>query len=151
MKLLPLYLLGALALGTLAGCVERKITILSNPDGARLQVNGREMPRTPCTFTFDWYGDYDIILRYEKEEKDAAGNPIRRVYYLHTHQKAEAPAHQTLGIDLLTDLAPWTVKDHKTWTFVIPEVTNSSVADRVERALELKDRNDLPTGVRRAE
>jgi hypothetical protein len=150
MKSLGLMLVGSLALVALSGCIERKITILSNPDGARLQVNGQEMPDTPCTFTFTWYGDYDIILRHEKKEIDADGKPIRRVYYLHTHQKAEAPPHQWLGIDLITEMMPHKFEDHKTWTFVIPEVTAPAAGDLVERALEVKERNDQSTGVKQA-
>jgi hypothetical protein len=146
-----MFLAFTLALITLGGCVERKITILSNPDGARLEVNGQEMPRTPCTFTFQWYGDYDIVLRHEKMDKDADGKPLLRTYYLHTHQKASAPLHQTLGFDLLADLWPGKLDDHKTWTFAIPEVTNPSPADLVESALEVKARNDLGSGVKRAE
>src|SRR6202000_2421377 len=49
-----------------SGCVERKITIGSAPAGAIVTLNDEEVGRTPVTVPFTWYGDYDIVLRLEK-------------------------------------------------------------------------------------
>ncbi len=50
---------------SLVGCVKRRISISSNPQGALVWVNDREVGRTPVEFEFLYYGEYD--LRLEKE------------------------------------------------------------------------------------
>jgi hypothetical protein len=59
-KLIALWL--ALAA---SGCVERELTVTSEPPGAIVYIGDREVGRTPITTPFTWYGDYDIILRRE--------------------------------------------------------------------------------------
>lgn len=125
------------ALAGLAGCYERKITILSSPEGALVHVNNVEVGRTPVTFPFTWYGDYEIVLRYEKEEPTPNG-PVRRVYFKHTHERAKAPPGQWMGVDLITELLPFQFEDHKTWAFVLDEVPAKSDQDLIRDATALK-------------
>ena len=54
-----------LLFASLVGCVKRRISISSNPQGALVWVNDREVGRTPVEFEFLYYGEYD--LRLEKE------------------------------------------------------------------------------------
>src|SRR3954453_16159500 len=96
LKMLALALLAAAALG-LTGCVERKITIGSDPPGAILLLNDVEVGRTPVTVPFTTYGDYDIRLRYEKNV-GTPDNPKIVRYYLHTHRKTSMPWYETIGI-----------------------------------------------------
>jgi len=51
-----------LAFASLAGCVKRRIFISSNPEGALVWVNDREVGRTPLQFEFLYYGEYDLRL-----------------------------------------------------------------------------------------
>lgn len=55
----------AAALLCLAGCVDRTVAIRSDPPGARVWLNDREVGRTPCEVGFTFYGRYDV--RLEKE------------------------------------------------------------------------------------
>lgn len=53
-----------IALGTL-GCVQRTITITSNPTGALVHLNDEEVGRTPLTVPFTFYGTYDVRVAYD--------------------------------------------------------------------------------------
>ena len=101
------------------GCVERKITIASDPPGALVYLSDDvEVGRTPVTVPFLWYGDYDVRMRLERME--GTGDAARPVeYYLHTHRVATAPAFQWIGVDLFAEL-PIEFKDEKLWAFDVP-------------------------------
>ncbi|MCP4263659.1 MAG: PEGA domain-containing protein, partial [Planctomycetes bacterium] len=42
----------------LSGCVERKLTINTEPQGALVILNDEEIGTSPVTVSFEWYGDY---------------------------------------------------------------------------------------------
>ena len=46
----------------LSGCVERKLTILTEPEGALVALNDEEIGRSPVTVSFQWYGDYNVRI-----------------------------------------------------------------------------------------
>jgi hypothetical protein len=127
-----------------AGCVERKITIASDPPGALVYVNDVEMGRTPVTFPFLWYGDYDVRLRAQKEIDGQ-----QREYYLHTHRKTEVPPFQWLGVDLFAELIPARFVDHKIWAFDVPEAPQPTQADLVDRAAALRNQLETPPEISR--
>lgn len=57
------------------GCVERTITITSEPSGALVHLNDEEVGRTPLTVPFTFYGVYDVRLEMDPvwmSTKDAA-------------------------------------------------------------------------------
>ena len=117
----------------LAGCVERKLTIGSDPPGAILLLNDVEVGRTPVTVPFTWHGDYDVRLRYEKNVGTPENPKIVR-YYLHTHRTTTTPWYETIGIDLFADLSPQTYVDHQVWAFAIPQVEEPSDSEGIKRA-----------------
>lgn len=117
----------------LTGCVERKLTIGSDPEGAILLLNDVEVGRTPVTVPFTWYGDYDVRLRYEKKLGTPEDPKIVR-YYLHTHRQTVTPWFETIGVDLFADLSPQTYVDHQVWAFAIPEVEEPTDPEAVKRA-----------------
>jgi hypothetical protein len=84
----------------LAGCVERRLTITSEPTGALVTVNSKEVGRTPVTFPFTWYGDYDVQLRLDESEQ--------HYQTLKTHYQVKPPAYEVPPLDLFSELAPWT-------------------------------------------
>ncbi len=47
----------------LGGCVERTISISSEPAGALVYLNDEEVGRTPVTVPFTYYGKYDVRLQ----------------------------------------------------------------------------------------
>jgi len=116
------------------GCVERTITITSEPNGALVHLNDEEVGRTPLTVPFTWYGVYDV--RLEKKGYQP----------LWTTGAAKAPLWETPGPDLVAEALP-NVKSHINWHFIMEEVIDPIEFDRaalVERADDLRSRTWLP-------
>lgn len=119
-------LLGALLI--LPGCVRRQIDITSTPSGALVRVNDREVGRTPCQIEFDHYGVYEVRLALEGYESVVGMG------------RAEAPVWDWVGLDLVSELAPWTSVSRTAWHFeLVPDRTDPE--SLVERARAL--RSDL--------
>ncbi len=97
MKRIGWILLGVLLL---AGCVERRLTITSEPTGALVTVNSKEVGRTPVTLPFTWYGDYDVQLRLDEQEQ--------HYQTLKSHYKVTPPWYEFPPLDLFSEMAPWT-------------------------------------------
>jgi hypothetical protein len=74
------------------GCVERTVTMTSEPSGALVHLNDREVGRTPVTVPFTHYGTYDVRLR------KAGHRP------LWTRRKASGPWWDQPGPDLFAGL-----------------------------------------------
>jgi predicted ATPase len=73
----------------LAGCVERELTITSQPEGALVYVSDVEVGRTPVTIPFTWYQNYDVILRMDGYQT------------LKTHARLTPPWYEVPPLDLL--------------------------------------------------
>ncbi|MCC6580441.1 MAG: PEGA domain-containing protein [Phycisphaeraceae bacterium] len=82
---------GTMALAMLAGCVERRITITSNPSGALVRLNDEEVGRTPLTVPFKYYGVYDVRLNHDGYKP------------LWTTHEAKAPWWELPGPDLAAE------------------------------------------------
>jgi len=93
----------------LPGCVERKLTITSEPEGAVVVLNDQEMGKTPLTIDFQWYGDYDVILRKPGRQTFSGG------------KRLHAPIWQWPILDFVSEvLLPITLRDHPRWHFKLP-------------------------------
>ena len=103
-----------LIIASLVGCVKRRISISSNPQGALVWVNDREVGRTPIEFDFLYYGEYD--LRLEKEGFE----PIM------TTRWAKTPVWDLPFVDLFTEIVAPNRESNVYWGF------------------ELEPRNDNP-------
>jgi hypothetical protein len=107
------------------GCVERKLMVDSEPQGALVTLNGREVGRTPMTTDFTFYGKYDVVLRKEGYET------------LKTTGKVNAPIYQIPPIDLFAELIPLNFKDRQKLTYTLtpaPEgpVDSQAIIERAE-------------------
>jgi hypothetical protein len=141
-RLIALLALGAAVAAGSMGCVERRLTIGSAPEGALVYLNDKEIGHTPITVPITWDGDYDIRFRYEKDV-GTPGNPKIERYYLHTHQKTETPWFSVIPLDLFAELMPIPFKDEQVWAFGIPRVSEAPADEVIERARKLK--TDLET------
>ncbi len=130
----------------LTGCVERRITIGSDPPGALLVMNDVEVGRTPVTVPFTWDGDYDLKFRLEKSEGPEEKRVIRR-WYLHTHKKTTTPVYEFIGLDLLAELLPFRFKDEQVWAFPVPEVQAPTDEELINRARGMQE--SLPEPARK--
>jgi hypothetical protein len=127
-------LIGVVALGLglmLTGCGDpaREITITSDPPGALVIVSDIEKGRTPVTFPFTWYGDYDIIVRMDGYET------------LKTHRNIIPRWCDVPPIDLFGRLLP---ADKRFLHFELTERKEPSVEELIQRAEHLKQRNLEP-------
>ena len=87
------WLLIAVTLG-FAGCVERTISITSNPQGALVYLNDEEVGRTPLVISHRFYGVYSVRLELDDHKP------------LWTKQEAKAPWWEFPGPDLVAEAIP---------------------------------------------
>ncbi|MBL8877806.1 MAG: PEGA domain-containing protein [Phycisphaerales bacterium] len=116
----------ALSAATLAlgGCVERSLTVRSEPAGAVVVVNDEEIGASPAKFSFVWYGDYEIILRKPGFET------------LTTFHRVPAPWWQFPPFDFVAEiLVPGTIQDaRETPVYVMAPRAEPSVPELMENA-----------------
>ena len=109
------------------GCVERKLTITSEPAGALVFFANDEIGRTPLTVPFTFYGDRDVILRLEGYQT------------LKTSADLQPPLYDIPPWDLVSQaLVPWTYHYHAHRHYVLSELELSGEEQLIERAHRLK-------------
>lgn len=99
----------------LLGCVERTMTITSEPSGALVYLNGEEVGRTPLTRDFVWYGNYDVQVRHEGHET------------LDTNTWVVAPWWQWPPFDLFAELLPVRLTDRRVLHYELAETSPADV------------------------
>ncbi|MAC74431.1 MAG: hypothetical protein CMJ22_02445, partial [Phycisphaerae bacterium] len=100
-----------------AGCVRRVVQITSDPDGAVVWMNDREVGSTPCEVEILHYGKYDV--RVEKP----GWEPVM------TGRSANAPVWDLPGPDFFAELVPAEIESRNVWHFQL--VVESDDADEV--------------------
>jgi len=103
-----LFLVSLMGVG---GCIERTVTINTEPAEATVWLNDQEVGKSPVKAPFTWYGDYDIIIRKPGYET------------VRTHHNIQTPWYELPGIDFFTEcLMPFTVHDDRVLeTYVLAE------------------------------
>ena len=101
------------------GCVERRMTITSEPSGALVYLNGQEVGRTPLTRDFLWYGNYEVQVRKEGYQS------------LDTNTWVVAPWWQWPPFDLFAELLPVRLTDHRSLHYELSEATPEVAARRL--------------------
>lgn len=118
--------LGVAVLG-LSGCVERLITVTSEPAGALVWLNGEEAGTTPLTRSFLWYGNYEVVLRKDGYET------------IRTARETKTPIYQWPGLDLIFEnVLPWEFLDHHEWDFQLAPQQPTDPACLIERARKFR-------------
>lgn len=104
----------ALVLAT--GCVQRRLTIRSNPPGAFVWVDNYPIGTTPVSTDFTYYGKRQIRLVRDGYET------------LTVEQKIKAPWYEWFGIDFISEnLVPANIRDEQTLDFnMVPQQVPSS-------------------------
>lgn len=126
-KLRPLAT-SCMVMALLGGCVERTLTIQSEPAGAEVFVDGKSVGTTPVDVPFFWYGTREIVVEKDRYETTRAVEDVA------------APWWQYPGFDLLTDvLIPATFTDTHAYTYTLtPSPDTVDPAPIEASALELK-------------
>jgi hypothetical protein len=110
---------------SLAGCVERRMVITSEPQGALVTLNDVEVGETPCEVDFTYFGVYDVRLKKEGFEP------------LATKAEAKAPFHEWPVVDLVALAVPVKKSTKIEWHFVLEAATEDRGA-LIERAGDLR-------------
>ena len=109
-----------------AGCSRRTIRIESEPSGALVWLNHREIGRTPVEVEFTHYGTYDLMLRKDGWEPMIGPMPTG------------LSLHGTPGIDLMLEVLP--IRTHDLIVWRIPLVPRDEDHEALlQRANALRD------------
>jgi hypothetical protein len=109
------------------GCVERRLTINTEPQGARVLLNDEEIGTTPVTVSFSWYGDYNVTAR--KEGFDT----------LKTHRLLKGPWYDGFPFDFFAQvIIPARIVDSYEWTFELSPKKLPTRDELINKAEELK-------------
>ena len=116
-----------------SGCVRRTLRISSAPPGALVWVNHQEVGRTPLEIDFTYYGHYDVQLSLEGSEP------------LLTTADADPPLWDSIGMDLLFEVAPFESQSVVEWHFDLEPRDNDldALVDRA-RGLRLESAPEKP-------
>ena len=126
-SLLILYVVGLIVALFLAGCVERQLTINTEPQGAIVVLNDEEIGESPVTVSFEWYGDYDVRI-------SKAGYKT-----LKTHRKLKGPWYDAFPFDFFVGvLSLERIIDSYEWTFTLAPRREISREKLIQNAEELK-------------
>lgn len=124
------YVFGLLVLVLLlrpVGCVQRSLTVETDPPGATIWVNSEEMGKTPFTMPFTWYGTYEFRMELEGYETVVVKEDLN------------APAYQIFPLDLMTDVfLPGTLYDKKLFSYGLEKQEMTPKGDLLKRAEELR-------------
>jgi hypothetical protein len=113
-----------------SGCVQRTLTVTSDPPGALVHMNNQEVGRTPLTRDFTWYGHYDVQVRKEGYQT------------LNTKTWIVAPIWQWPPLDLFAEFWPFHPKDERHVAYTLtPASTQPLEPDNLlTRAAELREK-----------
>ena len=115
----------------LCGCVERRIRIISDPSGADVLVDGKNVGQTPINIPFNFYGVREINL-------------TKKGYHVFSRQvPIDAPLYQRFPIDFFVEvLYPFTIYDnHDLFLTLKPHVPLNAKQKQelLKRAQSLRD------------
>lgn len=106
----PRVLARILTLGLLlcagSGCVSRRLVIRSDPPGALVELDGRQVGQTPFSTDFTYYGTREVKLSMPGYETLTVQQPIRTPWY------------QVFPLEFVSDnLLPFRVTDRRDFMY----------------------------------
>jgi len=114
---------------SVAGCVERKLTINTEPQGAVVVLNDEEIGESPVTVSFEWYGDYNVRISKEGFET------------LKTHRNLKRPWYDVFPFDFFAQIVyPNRIVDSYVWAFTLTEQKQPTREELIKNAMDLENR-----------
>ena len=111
-----------------SGCIERKLTINTEPQGALIMLNDEEIGISPVTVSFEWYGDYWVRISKEGYES------------LNTHRPLKGPWYDMFPFDFFAQIInPDRIVDSYEWTFSLDPKKQISREELIQAAEKLKN------------
>ncbi len=112
----------------LSGCVERKLTIKTNPQEALVILNDEEIGLSPVTVNFNWYGDYCVRIQKEGYET------------LNTHRELKGPWYDYFPFDFFAQIVnPSRIVDTYEWTFDLAPGQPISREELIQNAQKMQN------------
>lgn len=111
----------------LTGCVHRRVTINSYPQGALVKVDGKDLGYTPASFDFTWYGTREVQL-------------IMDGYETHTEMiNVNSPWYQKFPFDFFSDnFSGRHITDHRQFSFQLRPRRADVSSDVLKRGNSLR-------------
>ena len=110
-------------------CVERRLQIRTEPEGALVRVNGREIGRSPIDWRFQHYGT--VLVEAEFDGYLPAQTEVR----------LKTPWYEYPVADLFSDvLIPTTIKDNHEVVITLEKRVESTKEEDFATAAEVGDR-----------
>jgi hypothetical protein len=114
-----------------SGCVERRLTINTIPQGALVTLNDEEIGEAPVTVPFQWYGDYNVRISREGYET------------LQIHRKLKGPWYDYFPFDFFAQVAnPTRIIDAYEWTFELTPKQYPARDELIRKSQDLKEQFD---------
>ena len=125
------WMLGLLTIVGAAGCVERRLVIITEPAGAIVyDEKNQPLGGGPVDKPFTYYGKYNFRLAKDGYET------------LLVEQRVAAPWYELPGLDFVSEnLIPWTIRDVRYYRYVMQPVELSKLSPDVllQQAQQLRD------------
>ncbi|MFT7642560.1 MAG: hypothetical protein ACI9G1_004318 [Pirellulaceae bacterium] len=127
-------LVALLAIVCLTGCVRRRLTVRSNPAGARVYIDDQEIGDTPTSVDYTYYGTRKIQL-----VKDGFRTETVK-------QEFSPPWYEYPPVDFFVEnFWPWEIRDERAVDFQMVPQPIVSMEDLRLRAQNLRDRSQQGT------
>jgi hypothetical protein len=127
-----LMLMLLVLLGSQTGCVVRQMTIRSEPPGAMVVVNRREVGVTPVVVPSDlfvYHGDYEIFLIKDGFEPLLIKQPV------------PAPWYELFPFDFFSEnLIPWRINDRHEFVYQLTPKRNVAPEQVLEQGNSMRQR-----------
>lgn len=115
------------------GCVERRMTVRSNPTNALVILDGQEIGHTPVSTSFTYYGDREIKLVKDGYETKTI------------KQTVSTPWYQYVPLDFISEaLIPWRIRDERNYVYTLEPAMAVSDADLLQRAAQVRIEGQNP-------
>jgi hypothetical protein len=112
---------------TAGGCVQRRLTIRSNPPGARVYVGDEEIGTTPVSTDFVYYGTRRIRLAKDGYETLVVNQPI------------PTPWYQIPPLDFVSEnVVPGEIRDERVVNFQLVPLQHVPTEQLLSRAEQLR-------------
>ena len=110
-----------------SGCVERRLTINTEPQGALIALNDEDIGTSPVTIGFEWYGDYNVRISKDGYET------------LKTHRLLKGPWYDKFPFDFFAQVInPKRIVDSYEWTFELQQKTEPNRDEMIKRAYDMQ-------------